>query len=93
VRVGASTRPAEGSVASYVFGSAQAARYLLDGGHPKASPPNNSLQPWTPAPHRTPALAGGARGCGEDTRTPAQTAGTGPSADPAGVRKVGVCPA
>jgi hypothetical protein len=40
---------------------------------------NNSLQPWTPAPHRTPALpaghwdgvAGGARGCGENTRTPA----------------------
>ena len=39
----------------------------------------NSLQPWTPAPHRTPALpaghrdgvAGGARGCGENTRTPA----------------------
>ena len=36
--------------------------------------PNNPLQPRTPAPHRTPALAGGARGCGESTRTPAQTA-------------------
>jgi hypothetical protein len=51
--------------------------------------PNNSLQPWTPAPHRTPALAGGARGCGENTRTPAQTAGTGSSTDPAGGRRVG----
>jgi len=28
-------------------------------------PPNNSLQPWTPAPHRR---------CGENARTPAQTA-------------------
>jgi hypothetical protein len=59
-----------------------------------SQPPNTSLQPWTPAPHRTPALAGGARGCGEDTRTPAQTAGTGPSADPVGGRKVeGILPA
>jgi hypothetical protein len=50
----------------------------------------------TPAPHRTPALAGGARGCGEDT--PAQSAhlpwravpgGTGPGRCATQCRQIG----
>ena len=66
--------------------------------------PDNSLQPWTPAPHRTPALpaghtcpertpalAGGARGYWAGTVWRAVPGGAGSSTGSAGVRRVAAC--